>query len=76
MVENEYAVSKRQWKKWDEQERYLFNSIYTQMMSRPDLFMHPETMKLLHHPLMTWETTAWNAAWIAADDLRWFRKNS
>lgn len=71
MVENKHSVSKRQWKKWNEQEQYLFNSVYDQMMLEPLLFQHPDWAT----PQEYWTTTAWNAAWIAADDLKWLRKN-
>lgn len=72
MVENKHFVSKRQWKKWNEQEQYLFNSVYDQMTTMPHLFHHPDIC--IPKPKY-WATTAWNAAWIAADDLKWLRKN-
>ena len=68
---NKHDVPKRQWKKWNEQEQYLFNSIYDQMTQRPDLFVHPHVVV---PSFEYWSTTAWNAAWIAANDLRWLRK--
>ena len=71
MIENVFGVQKRQWKKWDEVERFTFNSLFDQMMSSTYLFIHPEDE--MPHPYH-WKTTAWNAAWMAADNLRLLRK--
>ena len=71
MVENKFGVPKRHWKKWNEQEQYVFNSVYQQMTELPHLFVHPLAPEVYEGH---WDTTAWNAAWIAADDLRWLRK--
>ena len=42
----------------------MFNGIYSRMITDQGLFKHPETAML---PISRWETTAWNAAWMAAD---------
>jgi hypothetical protein len=70
-MENINKVSKRQWKKWNETEQTLFNDLYEVMLYNQSLFNHPLAFKVngLH-----WETTAWNAAWMAADLLRSERK--
>jgi len=43
-----------------------FNETYTIMKGNQDLFLHPETGKPKKDH---WKTTAWNAAWIAADSV-------
>ena len=70
-MENLYGVSKRQWKKWNNTEQALFNQLYHLILYNQTLFTHPLSFKVngLH-----WETTAWNAAWMAADLLREERK--
>lgn len=68
---NYYGVSKRQWKKWNEQEQQVFNGLFAMMYDNQHLFIHPKT------EFMTtsyWKTTAWNAAWMAADLLRIARR--
>lgn len=78
MVQNTYKVPVKQWRKWDAEQRGLFNSIYEEIKNLgPDLFLHPVTLQR-KHPLSTrkgltnseFNTIAWNAAWTAADALR------
>lgn len=69
--ENLYGVSKRQWKKWNEQERKLFNDLFSSMMFEQRIFLHPEAVARSDKH---WKTTAWNAAYLAADYLRMARK--
>lgn len=69
---NLYGVSKRQWKKWNEQEQGLFNELFGVMYDNQHLFKHPATP---YQTASYWKTTAWNAAWMAADLLREVRKN-
>jgi hypothetical protein len=70
-TKNQYKVPVGQWRKWQEQERMLFNTMYSSMFDNMQLFLHPKQAapKPEH-----WKTTAWNVAWIAADELRLQRK--
>lgn len=61
---NRYRVPKRQWRKWDEQARNVFNTLYGTMIADQDIYnAHPATVKLAR---AQWKTVAWNAAFIAA----------
>lgn len=63
-VENTHRVAKSQWRKWGEHARRVFNGVYEQMRADVSLYMHPDAdVPLPSH----WNTTSWNAAWIAAD---------
>jgi hypothetical protein len=63
-TKNSYRVPKKQWAKWSEQARSVFNTVYSAMVANQDLFMHPKAKKLaIEH----WNTPSWNAAWTAAD---------
>lgn len=70
-MENIHGVSKRQWKKWNEQEQYLFHTLYEFALFHQNFFKHPDAEYILPEH---WKTTAWNAAWQAADFLRYKRK--
>lgn len=70
---NKNRVPVSQWRKWDEAERSLFNTLYSYMYDNMELFLHPKQKAPEH---LHWKTTAWNAAWIAADELRAKRKAS
>lgn len=72
-MDNTYKVSKRQWKKWDENEKYIFNSLYEMMLNNQSLFKYPNADLI---PTAFWTTTAWNAAWMAADFAKEARKNA
>lgn len=65
--ENTHSVTKRQWKKWDEPQRYLFNALYEYMEKYQHLFVHPKTILA---PQEYWNTTAHNAAFMAAELVR------
>lgn len=67
MVENKHGIAKNQWKKWDEDSRDLFNKVFQYLNNNQELFLHPKTRPV---PEKEWKTTAWNAAWIAADTLK------
>lgn len=71
MIENLYKVPKRQWKKWSEDEQVLFNDLYRFMLYNQRTFIHPQAMA---EDIDHWKTTAWNAAWMAADFHRTYRK--
>lgn len=72
-MENTYKVQKKQWEKWDENEQYIFNSLFEMMLNNQSLFKHPGADYLLAE---FWTTTAWNAAWMAANFAREARKNA
>lgn len=61
---NPYKVPKSQWRKWDLKSKHTFNRLFSFMRRNQDLFLHPKTAKV---PARQWSTTAWNAAWLAAD---------
>lgn len=63
-MRNRYNVNQRKWRKWSDVARGVFNLTYSVMKENPLLFRHP------NDPVRSkrWaQTTAWNAAWIAAD---------
>lgn len=63
-MSNVYRVHPRKWKKWSVVARGTFNKTYSRMRENPALFRHPSDPPRSK----TWaSTTAWNAAWIAAD---------
>lgn len=64
MVENTFKVNKKQWKRWSPQARRVFNYVYDWMNENQDLFKHPKGIEQTDEH---WETTAFNAAWAAAD---------
>ena len=58
----------KQWRKWDEGQRKLFNAVYKNIMEfGATTFLHPKTE--IPTP-DEFRTVAWNAAWVAADNLR------
>jgi hypothetical protein len=63
-VPNKHRVGVRKWRRWSEVGQRVFNDTYSFMRRNQDLFLHPDTAKT---PARRWDTTAWNAAWIAAD---------
>jgi Fe-S cluster biosynthesis and repair protein YggX len=70
MTKNENRVPRKQWAEWNERQRALFNHTYTDIMhiGRAQ-FLHPMTVA---RKLSAYEfkTIAWNAAWVAADQLK------
>lgn len=64
---NPHKVPLRQWRKWDELARGVFNDTFETMVGSQNLFLHPRQ----DGPRAEyWKTTAWNAAWIAAEAVR------
>lgn len=61
---NRHNVPKRKWRNWPDICQRVFNDTYHSMLPNQDLFLHP---KATPHDPAHWTTTAWNAAWIAAD---------
>jgi len=69
-VKNEHGVDASQWRKWNAQQRALFNGVYEDIINvGKDLWLHPVTMqrKLSDEEF---ETIAWNAAFTAAAILK------
>lgn len=67
-VANTHKVPRRQWKKWTVVGKHVFNKTFKFMIDNPDLFYHPETIRRARQlPDKEFRTTAWNAAWMAAD---------
>jgi len=63
-MRNLYRVPKKQWRKWSDLARKVFNATYNFMMDNTKVMIHPKSPmpKPVH-----FKTIAWNAAWIAAD---------
>jgi len=62
---NKYKVEV--WTEWNEQQRRLFTELYERMVESPWAFQHPLAVAVEGGH---WRTTAWNAAWMAADMLK------
>lgn len=61
---NKFKVGKKVWRKWSLLARTVFNRVYEFVYDNPEMMLHPKQEK--PKPIF-WKTTAWNAAWIAAD---------
>lgn len=61
---NNHKVPLKHWRKWTPQARKVFNETYETMLENQGLFLHPKQATV---PQAQWKTTAWNAAWTAAD---------
>lgn len=61
---NTFKVGKSQWKKWSDIAQRVFNETYEVMLANQSLFLHPKADPAR---VEYWTTTAWNAAWTAAD---------
>lgn len=65
---NIYKVSKRSWSSWTLVGKHVFNKTFATMINNQELFFHPEHLKEKGSMLDNhWKTTAFNAAWTAAD---------
>lgn len=62
-TQNIHNVQLRQWRKWNQQSRFIFNYVYGQLQDQR-VIKHPDTKDL---PEDHWQTIRWNAAWLAAD---------
>lgn len=63
-VKNKHKVPKKQWDKWTNHARRVFNDMFYSL--RPSMqfaFLHPAAIAA---PKEHWETTRWNVAWQAA----------
>lgn len=61
---NLYHAPGKQWRKWNVRARGVFNLVYSTMRSNQRLFAHPKAPAVSREH---WGTTAWNAAWTAAN---------
>lgn len=62
-VVNKNKVSKKQWSKWSNHAKRVFNDVYHAMRSQTTV-THP-AMYAVHRD--HWHTIQWNSAWLAAD---------
>lgn len=63
-MKNTHRVPVKQWYRWSDVAKRVFNSVYEQMTKKTEMFLHPDScMPISKH----WKTTCWNAAWTAAD---------
>jgi hypothetical protein len=70
-VKNKHKVPVKQWNKWSNLARRVFNDMYYSL--RPSMqfaFLHPDAKA---SPLEHWQTTRWNVAWSAAEAIKEFR---
>lgn len=63
-VTNTHRVPSRMWRRWTIVGRHVFNKTYTHMVQNQDVYKHPQAQTV---PEEHFKTTAWNAAFIAAD---------
>lgn len=63
-MKNQYRVPKKQWMKWSNNAKEVFNRVYDFAYRNQDLMTHPKQPKVRTDH---WQTCAWNSAWIAAD---------
>jgi hypothetical protein len=61
---NLYKVPSKKWRNWPDLCQRVFNHVYGVMYENQTLFLHPDTKWVYKDQ---WQTTAWNAAWEAAD---------
>ena len=62
-MKNPYRVPQKKWRLWNAEAKRTFNAMYELMLDQP-IFLHPKAEK---QPARYWKTTAWNAAWSAAE---------
>ena len=62
-TENVNKVPKRQWRKWNNQSRFIFNYVYSSTEYQTAM-KHPAAPFI---PIEQWKTIRWNAAWLAAE---------
>lgn len=61
---NKHGVAEQVWAAWSEAQRAMFVGLFRYMFDNQSFFAHPKAARLTDEQ---WRTTAWNAAWIAAD---------
>lgn len=65
-AKNAYKVPVKQWRKWSELARRVFNLHFYELKENQEILRHPKTQKISQKE---WRTQAWNAAWLAADSV-------
>ena len=63
MTRNKYKVPKKQWAKWDEGARTVFNIVYSESKFQDVIFTGMIIKK------KTWDVIRWNIAWLSADKM-------
>ena len=64
-VGNPNKVQKKQWAKWSNHARRVFNDVYKSFRpSMQPVLIHPGATIM---PSEHWHTLRWNAAWLAAE---------
>jgi hypothetical protein len=63
-IPNTHRVPPKQWKKWSQRAKIVFNDLYHLLRNHQKIFMHPKAAVI---PDTHWATIAWNASWEAAD---------
>ena len=66
-MRNRYKVPKHQWKKWSEQARNVFNTLYGTAISQQSIYNAAPGATPV--PRKEWGVIAWNMAWIAASSV-------
>jgi len=70
MVDNSHKIPKKQWRRWSEDQRALFNGVYEDILAvGSDAWLHPVTVQR-KLSADEFNTIAWNAAWTAAHLLK------
>ena len=64
---NPNKVPASEWRKWSDLGRHTFNTVFFELYRHRTMFAHPKARSV---PMEHWRTTAWNAAWVAADAVR------
>lgn len=64
MIDNTYRVPKRQWNKWNDSSKYIFNELFEHIKDNQELYLHVQNKIIIDKSY--WEFTAWNAAFMAA----------
>lgn len=63
-VKNKYGVPKKQWDKWSNHARKVFNDMFHSLRPRNQwVYLPPSAAPL---PKATWEVLQWNVSWAAA----------
>ncbi len=62
--DNRHKVNAKKWRNWPDICQRVFNETYEYMHDNQTMFLHPKTPWLFEPQ---WNTTCWNAAWVAAD---------
>ena len=69
-VKNKHKVPVKQWNKWSNHARRVFNEMYYSLRPSMQLqFLHPDALPASKEH---WGTTRWNVAWTAAEAVKGF----